>query len=660
MAATTVTTPVRKATELSNESPLPTPPRAMHDLIRNGRRGNSLTSHRDEDNADEAEAVGQILATKNNSDEGDEGVFGGGVSSSRTHRTRPEHYPSSPSDRAAAPAKSHTRSAQHQRSASAATNEQPRASKRDDYAESPSSSGTSVKPRAPSASLAASLGTTASVRALRNPLGTQLGIRSDKAHSASDSVPSLSTASRPARLSSAKRSTSYESTGSTESSAGYVDARASRRPSARFFETKQDEEHAASQTCAGHEDKENLMTGNVENALDAKVQWSPSPPADTARNHHHQHQHHQNNSQSSRGGPLHVVELDHPVYRRASSGLDKETTETELIRRSSDEGSGITKRRPLRESESPHRQKQDKQATASVAPPSAVADRATFSTSAQYQTPSMSTAARGLRSGQGAKIAGAPWSVGRAIKRIDRHTGLDKPPQRIFAQQQADDDDEDEEHHTNDAVSLQKPPSPIAEEFDGSRESRNARHLERAGTTQADAMQPAQRDRLSESKHRESAPLHRTLQVPLGADEDEDEEENEQHPQVTMRDARRAGSSHPAEPQAHQRRRAAMSDIMSAKVPQGASNGARRVPPLQGPGNSIAGQSQQAAAWPAECMTESDLPPSPSDFMTLVRQEAGRQKGASFLQQLSAKPSKDLETKVRKRDVPCCHDRGHS
>ncbi|PWN31962.1 uncharacterized protein FA14DRAFT_126844, partial [Meira miltonrushii] len=41
-------------------------------------------------------------------------------------------------------------------------------------------------------------------------------------------------------------------------------------------------------------------------------------------------------------------------------------------------------------------------------------------------------------------------------------------------------------------------------------------------------------------------------------------------------------------------------------------------------------------------------PPTPrsiSDFMTLVREEAARQANAPFLEQLSAKPSKDLETK---------------
>lgn len=311
------------------------------------------------------------------------------------------------------------------------------------------------------------------------------------------------------------------------------------------------------------------------------------------------------------------------IHRRTSAGKGESL---ELLRRSSDEGAGSSSRAhraPLKELHGTH-EEDDQHNT-------------TTAGGVHFQTPALGSSSRGLRSAQ-SKQNGAPWSVGRSIKRIDRHHGPDKPPQRIVAHQE--DEDEDYEEDPYEQSNVGDPQASASRSDSGSHhESQHvvSRHNSRTALSQSEGS----------GGERPSVP-----QVTLGADEDEEEEDFYQGQQgtgVVIRDARKTAKEVDQLP--HQRRKAAINDILAAKVPHTADP--RRASALGSfPENNGAASAPSARQWPYDGMSLSgdsaayDAMQAPLDFMTMVRQEAHRQRGVPFIDQLSLRPSKDLETKV--------------
>lgn len=674
MATVMATTPIRKTTsELNNESPLPTPPRAMHDLIRNGRNSrpslhiddlDTITGPSDHDHYLPPLTESHVYTVESKRQDGlnQSTVLG--------HRHRPpkmdSEESSSPSTRSA------TTESQRQNKALSAT-----------IGTLSSSSLLGVNTgRASPISLAASMGAQRGM----GGLGSQMGIH-DEIANAKGSADGIRSSTRPALVTS-NRSSSYESSQAKSS----TDARLTSRSSLRGMRNtglkdKENIENASlvtakpptngarsyqSSTHLREENKASLAARMSSNAL--KNGRSPSPTAVA----------------TERSSQKPSTAFHRSSYRRSSAEQDDlskpasiATNENaDVIRRISDEGVPSTsiRRTAAPEEMQPLPVYQNQNQYEHSANERGM--NASKETASSFQTPGLTSSSRALRSGQtgGSRPTAAPWSVGRSIKRMDRHSGLDKPPQRIVApqiEQEEDEEEEEEGKRIDDEHDREfKAPSPIQEE--SSRLENYQRHHEsgvgrRSISHSNEAQTHIDSDRYgqeasnkSDGSGGSSGGRHAMLRVPLGADEDDEEEELYQDVQknipsrqatsqeaASRRGVRGIGSfSTNASELPFHKKKTAMNDIMSAKVPSATdmASAPRRVvvqsiesgpAPMQsglGVMNGHVDISRGLAAAPP-------TPRSISDFMTLVREEALRQANAPFIEQLSAKPSKDLETK---------------
>lgn len=597
--AASVTTPIRKVSELSNESPLPTPPQAMHDLIRNGRV--ARTSHVD-DGHSHFDSYPAPLTDKQ--------LHFNGIPLDDLDPSERRHGSSSPSARATG-----------QRAA------------RGLAATTAAGSSTSGLGRASPGSLAASMGTSLAQHR-GHGLGNQMGIQdTDLAGSIPSSAATtnnvLRSSNRPGNLAS-QRSTSYESAHKVDRGTNGHEGRLSGRSSLKSLGS-----------AAVAKDKENVEQQSMRSNARAQGDQQVHMPVAGRRSGNLQPT--RSPSPDARTDAKTNTAFTRSTYRRSSAEQEAARAgQGDVLRRSSDEGAAsapavASRRSAMREAQS------------AQAEEPALAD--SVSRDNHFQTPGLSVGSRVLRSGQAGRQTAAPWSVGRSIKRIDRNTGLDKPPQRIVAPQEEQEDDEVEEGKAEGM------PSPIAEEGNSILDRQHAAESGRSGSgSGSGSYRPIDHDyevdRLRGNGSDGSGGRDvRLLKVPLGADEDEEEEDvfhdvnrmAASRNESAFRRGMRPAVQSSAEPQA-QRRRAAISDIMSAKVPADA------VPPrrvlahaLDGlPTPAINGVLDVGARGPAAAQP---TPRTVSDFMMLVRQEAVRQRGVPFLEQLSAKPSKDLETK---------------
>ncbi|UZJ55868.1 hypothetical protein CBS101457_005188 [Exobasidium rhododendri] len=307
----------------------------------------------------------------------------------------------------------------------------------------------------------------------------------------------------------------------------------------------------------------------------------------------------------------------------------------------------------------------------------------------QYVTPGLLNGSRVLRSGHAPNKAPAPWSA-RAIKRSERHYALDKAPLRVVASQEEEEEEEEEEEQEDDAEKRLKNAN-VREDEEEEEEGRGRhkgaelrsrwREEERLqlGKQEEDEQRWYQRDSNSAGPSRESVVDKRSsrilgesgrdgsgkilpstnrtppLQVPLGADEDEEEDDYMQdHHQLQQRGghhsppvamtafAKGFSQAREVEPAA---RRAAMQDILAAKIPPGAVN-------KRGVADIVAHNlglqrlaSREVASTAAANLASVEVVESGGDFMAQVRLEAERQRGQGHLERLSSRPSKDLETK---------------
>lgn len=140
------------------------------------------------------------------------------------------------------------------------------------------------------------------------------------------------------------------------------------------------------------------------------------------------------------------------------------------------------------------------------------------------------------------------------------------------------------------------------------------------------------------------------LQVPLGADEDEEEDDYvndhhrlhraEQYNHATT--GKRSIAAREVEPAI---RKAAMQDILAAKIPQVVNRRtvgegvAHNLGLSSTSGRDLMSSNSSTVVAPVEVME------TRVDFMAQVRLETERQQGREHLERLSNKPSKDLETK---------------
>jgi serine/threonine protein kinase len=575
MMATAFSTPVRQAaaavSELSNESPLPTPPRAMHDLIRHGR----LTGSQNSNNSSGKRAAASSNVAMRDDIEGrtlinemDEAMAAylpplTDQLEARVQVKDDEHLSSSPSQRHRATTGSGSNAQRQFASTLGSTS----ASRRD-------STGNT---------LASSLGT--SIAGHRSALGSQMGIGADAA-----------TTSNILRTSN-KRTTQPVREGAQKATESFV----SRLQNNRTMEKENVEVVSGIRTGNGASTIQK-STDRRSPALGTKSSFERPTSSAFTRS---------------------TIRRTSAEAGNASGSHQQQAIEAhpdaEVVRRSSDEG-GAASSLVSRSSAS--------QASTDVIAGPSKAD-------VPAQTPSMQTGSRTLRSAHTStqRSSAAPWSVGRPMKRLDRHSGLDKPPQRVVAASlDMDDDDEEDVVQVEGSVHHgveRRVPSVIVEEA-------NAQILGDSG------------DRKEQ------------VEVPLGADEDEEEDEggvegsrtaNRGVENGSVKTSYRTGAVQGSSQQVEsaQRRRTAINDILAAKVPSEA--GPRRVlasmttepdigVPLAAPTFHRDPYHRDASS-----IAPAGAVAAESDFMSLVRREAERQRSSSFIEQVRSKPSKDLETK---------------
>lgn len=372
MVAMSVATPIRggslSSTDMSNDSPLPTPPQAMHDLLRNGKvsASNSGRSSLQGGRGSEVDEAGS------------------------KHRQS-----SSPSARAAS-------------ASSTASSGAGRSVLR--------SSGLN---KSPCSSLAVSMGASSHYIQQRNALGSQMGILHNSTNqgtaSASSSLASggETTSLKPSRpgalTSSSQRSISYQDSG-TPKRVTDEGVKMSTRPS--FMSLAASGLDSASNQSSNNKENINLSSKTHQRRTSAmrrlSSRRSPSPTNSTADVALQSSDNGTNNNNNHYKKSL--IENNNEK-RQGSSSISTSRVRTKT---SSEDVGYSSRRRPLEESLN-RSLRQDyfqvesaKQNDEGMGIPSV----------SQYVTPGLTGSARVMRSGHAPKHAAAPWSVGRSIKRI--------------------------------------------------------------------------------------------------------------------------------------------------------------------------------------------------------------------------------------------------
>ena len=201
----------------------------------------------------------------------------------------------------------------------------------------------------------------------------------------------------------------------------------------------------------------------------------------------------------------------------------------------------------------------------------------------------------------------------------DRHYAPDKPPRRIVASQEEDEDDEDEERY----LDLDRDRQPVQHDDD------DLRWLHRDEHPEPGTRSPVERQGSGSDGSGRTPPL----QVPLGADEDDEEDdyihEHHRKGEQVASSSRRATAAREGEVGT---KRAAMQDILAARIPQ--------VVIKRAAGDVVHARGEREVV--QQCVPGDG---DKVDFMALVRLEAERQRSREPIDRLGGRPSKDLETK---------------